>query len=86
MACMAWHGMAWPVQHSTDDTQCLRPCASQIDPLTDALRTGTAREPPTPGPLLGHSSHTISRKSLLLKVPVISNNFSLDIPALVEDK
>jgi hypothetical protein len=78
--------IAQQVPHVFFFTRCLSLGASQIDPLTDGLRTGTAADAPMPGPVMGPSSHTVSRKSLLLKVPVISNNFSLHIPALVEDR
>lgn len=67
--------------------QCA-PCVlrPQIDPLTDGARQDGAGDvggvPLGPGPL----SHTIPRKSLLLKVPLVTGAFTLEVPALVEDK
>eukprot|EP00798_Chlamydomonas_sp_ICE-L_P021463 gene21463-28435_t len=37
-------------------------------------------------PTQGKANHAISRKALLLKVPTITEDFSLDVPALAEDK
>jgi hypothetical protein len=66
----------------------------QIDPYMDRLRTDVglagsmapAGPGPKPGQQPGPLTHSISRKSLLLKVPMVSGALTVDIPAMVEDK
>ncbi|KAF5838817.1 hypothetical protein DUNSADRAFT_2202 [Dunaliella salina] len=52
------------------------------DPIIDGLRQIDSRSPGLPAPI----PHAITRKALLLKVPVVDEALRLDIPALVEDR